>query len=562
MNAPSPSTSMVQLEHWSNVLAPLNEVERASVNALADYIGSNNRPNHLSSSRSSTKQNVENGIQPESHAGTSQDMTASQSAGIDEFGHEDRAHSIPSLPTAPLIDAPSYLSWYAKQQAFIASSTQSGHSRALQEISRTADEADTLLDHLEAARVHIAELRAGAQMVEEGTEGLREDAESMVERIDHLANVADALAIRLTYFAILPSATSFLSSPSLELVKTGEFMLTLDRLDVALAFLGAHPHYRDAPLYKMRFEHCIVRAGTLIRMFVVGRLKELNNEISQKLKEWEKSKTESSGKGKEKEFDPDHHVMMNFADPSISALLFERYEKESAELQPILHELEKRASLQAPPAATDIDKVNGTVNRRSGDKGKQLAQGVVEKDDNDAYDGNPERGTEVFRAPEFSALLEECRTAYFDGRRALLSGMIGNCIARIEVMALHPSNQSEEAAGQAATSSNATTRLVEKGMSFLTAINQAESLLYSQFFKIDEDHISQLKEATTMDQSFSNQMDSASVKALHAHLRSLSAPLDDRIKPRMSNEGGLAGLPAATLRSLEAWRDYFVGFLG
>ncbi|PWN37359.1 uncharacterized protein FA14DRAFT_187469 [Meira miltonrushii] len=557
MNAPSPSSSMVQLEHWSNVLAPLNEVERASVNALADYIGSNNRPNQLLSSKQNAKQNVENGIQLESHSVPSQLATTSQSAEIDEAGSEDRTQSIPSLPTAPLIDAPSYLSWYAKQQAFIASSTQSGHSRALQEISRTADEADTLLDHLEAARVHIAELRAGAQMVEEGTEGLREDAESMVERIDHLANVADALSIRLTYFAILPSATSFLSSPSLELVKTGEFMLTLDRLDVALAFIGAHPHYKDAPLYKMRFEHCIVRAGTLIRMFVVGRLKELNNEISQKLKEWEKSKTESSGKGKEKEFDPDHHVMMNFADPSIYALLFERYEKESAELQPILHELEKRASLKAPPATTDIEKVDSTIS-----KGKQSAKGVNEKGDNDTSNVNEEERSEVFRAPEFSALLEECRAAYFDGRRALLSSMIANCIARIEVMALHPSNQGEETAGQAATSSNATTRLVERGMSFLTAINQAEASLYAQFFAIDDNHLSQLKEAPNMDNSFSNEADSASVKALHSHLRTLSAPLDDRIKPRMANEGGLAGLPAATLRSIEAWRDYFVGFLG
>ena len=96
-------------------------------------------------------------------------------------------------------------------------------------------------------------------------------------------------------------------------------------------------------------------------------------------------------------------------------------------------------------------------------------------------------------------------------------------------------------------------------MSFLTAINQAESSLYAQFFTIDENHLSQLKD---MDHSFSNEADHISVKALHSHLRTLSAPLDDRIKPRMTNEGGLAGLPAATIRSFEAWKDYFVGFLG
>lgn len=574
MNAPTPSSSMVQLEHWSNVLAPLNEVERASVSALADFIGSNH---HRSIQPSSIRQTakvesdnrpfIENGIQNQSHAQSSQAAIPLQSREADVHSIEGKSNLYASLPLAPVTDAPSYLSWYAKQQAFIASSTQSGHSRALQEISRTADEADTLLDHLEAARVHIAELRAGAQLVEEGTEGLREDAESMVERIDHLATVADALAIRLSYFAILPSATSFLSSPSLEFVKTGEFMLTLDRLDIALAFLGAHPHYRDAPLYKMRFEHCIVRAGTLIRMFVVRRLKELNNEISQRLKEWEKSKTEANGKGKEKEFDPDHHIMMNFADPSISALLFERYEKESTELQPLLHELEKRALSKAPEAAISTEKSESVDHEGSAEKGKQSVQGTNEKTENEGSNMDRNAVSDVFRAPEFSALLEECRTAYFDGRRTLLSGMIANCVARIEVMASHPSNQAEETMGtasknDAASSSNATTRLVERGMSFLTAVNQAESSLYAHFFTIDPDHLLQLKQAHNMDKSFSNETEDGSLKALHAHLRTLSAPLDDRIKPRMANEGGIAGLPAATLRSLEAWRDYFVGFLG
>lgn len=294
------STSHVQLEHWTSVQAPLSEAERASVNQLADWIGSSGWAGQQFNTKAAAAE-----------AGPVQPSDPPPSSDVGQPSRPTTASSGkaegPTLPSTPLIDAPSYLSWYAKQQALIAASTQTGHAKALQDISLAADEADALLDHLEAARVHIAELRAGARMVEEGTEGLREDAESMVERIDHLSQLAEALALRLSYFAILPSSTSFLSSPSLSLVTTSEFSLTLDRLDVALAFLRAHPHYRDAPLYKMRFEHCVVRAGTLIRMFAVGRLKELNVKVSTRLKDWEKSRY---AKGKEKEFDADSHVMM------------------------------------------------------------------------------------------------------------------------------------------------------------------------------------------------------------------------------------------------------------
>jgi hypothetical protein len=93
----------------------------------------------------------------------------------------------------------------------------------------------------------------------------------------------------------------------LSLVISNDFLLTLDRLDVALAFVDAHPHYRDSPLYKMRFEHCVLRAGTLIRLYTLSRWKELANEVSTRMREWEKTKLL---KGKEKEFDKDSHVLM------------------------------------------------------------------------------------------------------------------------------------------------------------------------------------------------------------------------------------------------------------
>lgn len=239
----------------------------------------------------------------------------------------------------------------------------------------------------------------------------------------------------------------------------------------------------------------------------------------------------------------------------MSALLFDRFEEEATQLRPVLQELEKRASLHAPPAATDIERV---TQRLQGKEKERIQESEPEQDadakamhgeENTTADtGGQDAVQDIFRAPEFAALLEECRTAYFDVRRTLLSGMIANCIARIEVMAQHPgsdrpNSEAGSATGSQAESMSPTARLVNRGMAFLTAINETETSLYGQFFGTSTD-------------------DGHSVRALHMHLRTLSAPLDDRLKPRLASEGGLAGLPAATLRSFDAWREYFVRFLG
>jgi hypothetical protein len=111
---------------------------------------------------------------------------------------------------------------------------------------------------------------------------------------DHLSTLSEALSLRLSYFSILPTSTSFLNSPSVTLVLSPDFLHTLDRLDVGLEFVQAHPQYKDAALYRMRFEHCVVRAGQLIRLYLVQRMQQLVQETGDGLKKWEK---ERYGKG-------------------------------------------------------------------------------------------------------------------------------------------------------------------------------------------------------------------------------------------------------------------------
>lgn len=102
---------------------------------------------------------------------------------------------------------------------------------------------------------------------------------------DHLHNLSSSLSLRLSYFDILQPSTTLLSSPSMSLVTSPDFLHMLDRLDVALAFIRAHPHFRDSNLYKMRFEGCLIRAGTLIKMWVMRKVREIGADVSVAIKE-------------------------------------------------------------------------------------------------------------------------------------------------------------------------------------------------------------------------------------------------------------------------------------
>lgn len=165
-----PPTMTVSLDQWATSQAPLSESERRSVNILAEFLEppKGQRTNNHVPQPSDQERSVDYPAGPSSVP--SRPTTSSSNADL-------------ALPAQGLVDAPSYLSWYSKQQSHIFRSMQSVHVDALQNIKLAADEADELLSHIESSRVHISELRAGARLVEEGSEDLREEAERMVEKI-------------------------------------------------------------------------------------------------------------------------------------------------------------------------------------------------------------------------------------------------------------------------------------------------------------------------------------------------------------------------------------------
>lgn len=432
------------------------------------------------------------------------------------------------LPNAPIASSSALLSWLEDLKAADAATGTSGsqdssgsaasiarYRSSLAGINASLDQTSNLLSQLEQARINVSELKAGVLAVEETSEELREESERRGGRSESLLALASQLDVYLSYYSLLPSATTFLSSPSLSLVVTPQFNLTMEQLDVGLRFILAHPHFKDSGLYKLRFEHCITRGGSLARMWLVGRLKEFKDETVSRLKEREKnlkgreiSYADEEGSGSEME-----RELLDLSSPALLQVLYSKMLSAAPELRAVLFEIQKRC----PPTQTTTSNHKSKESITSFNEDSLLADYTHEGEDQtngEAAEANP-------TFPEFVTLLSDCRTAYFDARRSILATILPSLLHKIEV-----------AAQKKAQNGSSTSPLIlsaGQSLGLLRSLLLSEGILYREIF------------------GSSNEP-----QVLIDFLKSVSKDVLDRLHPRIFAEAKVSILAAVANVVLEA----------
>lgn len=164
------------------------------------------------------------------------------------------------------------------------------------------------------------EMLTAWQGVEEGGRSLQGASEQLLEEKvyiffsmkcgsesslqNRLNQVTEAIYARLAYFQELERATRLLNHPGDDLVLQPDFLITVERIDICLEYLQHHvspyfyPSYRsallnrhsqknylEADIYILRFQQCLTRAMTLIKIFFAASLRSLTLEIERQLGE-------------------------------------------------------------------------------------------------------------------------------------------------------------------------------------------------------------------------------------------------------------------------------------
>ncbi|KAJ7467170.1 Sec34-like family-domain-containing protein [Mycena latifolia] len=227
-------------------------------------------------------------------------------------------------PKQPVQTPQQFYDWFALIDRSVAHS-QEAHFRAhVASVSEHLDTCDRLVECIDEVDAEVDGMLEGWRGVEEGGKSLKDACERLLEERDRLLEMTDEIGARLEYFQELEHATRMLNHPGESLVLQTDFLYMVERVDICIDYLKAHRHFREAEVYLLRFQQCMTRAMTLIRMYFVGSLKALSADVSKRISEKDVSPT----------------AQMH--------LLYTRFQSVSSQLAPLLGELERRA--QAHPA--------------------------------------------------------------------------------------------------------------------------------------------------------------------------------------------------------------------
>lgn len=180
-------------------------------------------------------------------------------------------------------------------------------------------------------------MREALGWVEERGENLRIASEGLLEEQAHLVRQSTALQLRLSYFTYLEQAQRILHNPGEDLVLSEGFLGMVETLDRCLTYLREHRDFKDAEIYLIRYQQCLTRSMTLIKMYFISAVKNLGGEVQRRIGE----------RG-------------SLSETATLALLYTKFTSFAFPLRPLLSELEKRAMENPSELGSLLDECHST----------------------------------------------------------------------------------------------------------------------------------------------------------------------------------------------------------
>ncbi|KAF9520990.1 hypothetical protein BS47DRAFT_2766 [Hydnum rufescens UP504] len=225
----------------------------------------------------------------------------------------------PLHPVHPITTPQQFYDWFSIVERTLSHAQESHFHNYLSTISDHLARCDAMLEGIEDVENCVKDMLKEWRGVEDGADSLQAACERLLEERDRLLDVTDAIALRMEYYQELEHATRMLNHPGDALVLQTDFLLMVERVDVCIEYFQDHRHFTDAEVYLLRFQHCMVRAMTLIKMYFVGTLKALAADVQRRMADKDLSETAKTH------------------------LLYAKFSSLSGPTAPLLAELERRA---------------------------------------------------------------------------------------------------------------------------------------------------------------------------------------------------------------------------
>jgi hypothetical protein len=314
------STSRYSLDDWES-LAPLSTQEQQSVNKITATSGQAPVPAHVRPSlmywerehahpdflrRQLTKKDPLPLLPTTSVRSTPRPSSAFATRPLPANTAATETDPLALLSSLSPISTPQqFHDFHSLVEQSLEQHAELSYHSHLSTLSQHISTTTSLLENLDESRALLSELHANEQYVAENSSALQAACETMLDEQKHLLEVAEALTARLEYFRELERAVRLLNEPGEEVVLRPEFLEALDRVGVCLEYLRANVRplppprkmeiltikrrrrtqrdFVDSPLYLIRFQQCLTRSMTLIKMYFVSNIKRTGEEVRAKI---------------------------------------------------------------------------------------------------------------------------------------------------------------------------------------------------------------------------------------------------------------------------------------
>ncbi|WFD42720.1 Golgi transport complex subunit 3 [Malassezia psittaci] len=218
----------------------------------------------------------------------------------------------------------------------------------IQTVENMVGKLDELLQLVEAAQTDLGQLQDALSFVEGHARDFLAKANTMLTDQHQVDVLREEVALRLSYFSVLPQATALASMSTSNVLDEPAFLDTLKRLELALQFMNTHKNYIDAHLYQMRLAHCVVRILEMIRtQFTKQGALRTEAAIAQ-LQEANQTRDYSSDTGR-----------LTLDSSLITEALFDSFRADQQKLRPYFAQIESMGptvKIASPAAASELEK--------------------------------------------------------------------------------------------------------------------------------------------------------------------------------------------------------------
>lgn len=147
-----------------------------------------------------------------------------------------------------------------------------------EQLSRRNNDCLKMLDQIESSTKEFQNLQNEYEFVSNKTSSLHAQSENIIEEQNKLRDIADKIHKQLYYFTQYEKIAQRLASPTLS-ISSDAFVSILDSIDECLKFMGEHPTYKEAAIYRSKYKQCLNKAGALIKSYVIQVLTQATDQI-------------------------------------------------------------------------------------------------------------------------------------------------------------------------------------------------------------------------------------------------------------------------------------------